>query len=467
MDLQILMTEVFEEVLSRKDEIVDLAKNFVKRLGLMWYIMDPNEHLYEHVKDVPDYYKEVTPAFIFVIFFEQFLHFIQGKRLMRLNDSVTNISQGILVELFKIPLYGIELIFYVWIYNNLRVFSLPWNSPWTWLLCMVVNDFLFYWMHRGTHQISILWYFHEPHHSSEEYNLTTPLRLSIFTTAGFWIAYLPMAFFIPPSTFFVHHQLNVIFQYWLHSEYIPRLGYLEYVFVTPSHHRVHHGRNRRCIDKNFGSIFILWDRIFGTFEPEGTEKINFGVTKPLQTFNPITIQTNHLQTICQRFMATEGIVNKLSCIFKGPGWSPGKPWVGHLEDIPEPKEDDKKYDPNIPFWLKLYVIFHMIALVSGYLQMIFFMSKISTWILTISVLYMMLTTVAIGYLLDFSSWGPIVEIVRCPLYFLLDVLLQKEFSSGYVILHASMYAYRSIFFFSFVLWLFAIPLVVKNKTKVE
>ncbi|GBL99867.1 Alkylglycerol monooxygenase, partial [Araneus ventricosus] len=94
-------------------------------------------------------------------------------------------------------------------------------------------------------------------------------------------------------------------------------------------------RNRRCIDKNFGSFFILWDRLFGTFEPEGDQKIAFGVTKPLQSFNPIAIQTNHIQAIWKKFCSVDGFWNKLSAVFKGPGWSPGTPWLGHLEDIPE------------------------------------------------------------------------------------------------------------------------------------
>ncbi|GFX44608.1 alkylglycerol monooxygenase [Trichonephila clavipes] len=172
-------------------------------------------------------------------------------------------------------------------------------------------------------KISLLWLFHEPHHSSEEFNLTVPLRLSVFTSSALW--------------------------------YIPRLGILEYIFVTPSHHRVHHGRNRRCIDKNFGSFFILWDHFFGTFEPEGDMKIAFGVTKPLQTFNPIMVQ---------------------------------------------PKDDEKKYDPLLPGWLELYILFHASAMVIGYLQMILFLSKIPPWITFVNSLFLILTTISIGYLLD-------------------------------------------------------------------
>ncbi|GIX85102.1 alkylglycerol monooxygenase, partial [Caerostris extrusa] len=368
-----------------------------------------------------------------------------------------------------IPLYGTELLLYTWIYNNWRICSLPWNSPWTWILCMVLTDFFFYWMHRAAHQISIIWLFHEPHHSSEEFNLTVPLRLSIVTTSTLWLTYVPIGFLIPPSVFLVHYQLNVIFQYWLHSEYIPRLGILEYVFVTPSHHRVHHGRNRRCIDKNFGSIFILWDRLFGTFEDEGNQKIHFGVTKPLQTFNPITIQfirqfdkssSNYFQTLWDSEWLLE---QKRVSSSKGPGWSPGTPWVGHLEDIPEPKMDEKKYDPKIPGWLELYVLFHASALVIGYLQMILFLSKIPTWITFTSSLYMILTTISIGCLLDFSSWGPLLELMRCPLYFLVEMAIQKEFSNEYTVLYTSMYAFRSLFFASFMLWIFAVPVFNKRK----
>ncbi|GBM02362.1 Alkylglycerol monooxygenase [Araneus ventricosus] len=338
---------------------MDLANDLLRRLGFMFYVMDPRDHLYEKVSDVPDYYKEVTPAFIFVIILEQVLHLIRGKKLMRLNDSVTNISQGILVELFKIPLYGAELILYTWIYNNWRIGTLPWNSPWPWILCMVLTDFFFYWMHRITHQVSIMWWFHEPHHSSEEFNLTVPLRLSVFTSSALWLTYLPMAFFIPPSTFLVHYQLNIIFQYWLHSEYVPQLGILEYVFVTPSHHRVHHGRNRRCIDK-ISEVSSFCGIVYSAHS-------NQKETKKL-LLEQITYRLYGRNSV--QWMALEQII---SCI-QGPGWSPGTPWLGHLEDIPEPKDDEPKYDPKLPRWLELYVILHAAVMVTGYLQMIMFLS---------------------------------------------------------------------------------------------
>ncbi|XP_035225133.1 alkylglycerol monooxygenase-like [Stegodyphus dumicola] len=384
---------------------------------------------------------------------------------MRLNDSVTNISQGILVELFKIPLFGTELIMYTYIYNNWRIYALPWDSVWTWILCMIVTDFCFYWMHRATHQVSILWVFHEPHHSSEEFNLTVPLRLSVFTSAALWLTYVPMAFFIPPSIYLVHYQMNIIFQYWLHTELIISLGVIEYVFVTPSHHRVHHGRNRRCIDKNFGSLFILWDRIFGTFEPEGNKAISYGVTQPIQTFNPISIQTNHLQTIWKRLHVVDGFFNKLCVIFKGPGWSPGKPWLGYLEDIPEPKDAEAKYDPSLPNWLQLYVLLHGSAMVTAYLLMILNLSIISTYVVIISGCSIAFTTVALGCLLDLSVWGPIIELLRCPLYFLAETMIRKEFPSTFYLLHASMYGFRILFFISFVFWIFALPFVTNINWK--
>ncbi|XP_054711904.1 alkylglycerol monooxygenase-like [Uloborus diversus] len=436
------------------------VRTFPTKLGYMWYLMNPYDHLFENVDSVPDYYKEVTPAFIFVIILEQCIRLLQGRKIMRLNDSVANICQGMLVELFKIPLYGIELIVYTWIYNNWRFCTLPWDSIWTWILCLICTDFGFYWMHRATHQISILWLFHEPHHSSEDYNMTTPLRLSIFTSSTLWLTYLPMAFAVPPSTFLVHYQLNVIFQYWLHTDLVKTLGIIEYVFVTPSHHRVHHGRNRRCIDKNFGSVFILWDRMFGTFELEKDEKIIYGVTQPLKTFNPIHIQTNHLQTIWKKFNTVDGFKNKLFAIIKGPGWSPGKPWLGTIEDIPEPKDEDLIYDPRIPRWLELYIILHMAALVIGYLQLILSLKILSTFLITASGLYIIFTTVAIGCLLDLSIWGPVLELLRCVLYFMVDALVRKELSSLSVLLNISLHSFRILSLFSLMFWIFASPFTV-------
>lgn len=181
----------------------------------------------------------------------------------------------------KVGLYAVILFFY-----NL----VPWGIPHTWwsyVLCFFALDFFRYWAHRIAHEQRFLWTTHVVHHSSTKYNLSVSFRLS-------WIQNIKIIFFLPvimmgfhPVVFFIIHQIEVLYQFWIHTEYIKKLPKpIEYFFTTPSHHRVHHATNKQYLDKNYGSTLIIWDRIFRTFEPE-IEKPIYGITKPVKSFNPV------------------------------------------------------------------------------------------------------------------------------------------------------------------------------------
>jgi len=180
---------------------------------------------------------------------------------------------------------------YIYLYENYSVIKLPWNSLSTWMLCALGVDFFYYWSHRANHEVNILWSQHQVHHSSEEYNLSTALRQGVVQRWATWIIFLPMAFLIPPSQFAAHSQFNLMYQFWIHTEVVGHLGPLEWVLNTPSHHRVHHASTRSYIDKNYGGVLIIWDRIFGTFEAEHKEEpIVYGLTSQLKFFNPLYLQ---------------------------------------------------------------------------------------------------------------------------------------------------------------------------------
>ncbi|XP_074051512.1 alkylglycerol monooxygenase-like isoform X4 [Macrotis lagotis] len=227
-----------------------------------------------------------------------------------------------------------------------------------------------------------MWAAHQTHHSSEDYNLTTALRQSVFQIYTSWIFYCPLALFIPPPVFAVHIQFNLLYQFWIHTQIIDNLGPLELILNTPSHHRVHHGRNRYCIDKNYASTLIIWDRIFGTFEAE-SEKVTYGLTHPINTFEPFKVQFHHLYYMWTTFWITPGFWNKLSVIFKGPGWSPGKPRLGLSEEIPE---------------------------------------ALSQVTLLLRSGYIMLTLTSIGFLMEERPQAPILETIRCSVFLILSWL---------------------------------------------
>ena len=195
---------------------------------------------------------------------------------------------------------------------------------------IVLWDFLYYWDHRWMHEVRVLWANHVSHHSSQRYNLSTALRQpwSGITTA--WVfAPMPLLGF-PAKTIFRAGQLNLLYQYWIHTEAIDRLPKpIEAVFNTPSHHRGHHGANQQYLDKNYGGILIIWDRLFGTFEPE-VRRVKYGLTKNISTYNPFRIAYHEYASIIRDVRSTKGLRHKLGHVFGRPGWTPPHPSPGHL-----------------------------------------------------------------------------------------------------------------------------------------
>ena len=181
---------------------------------------------------------------------------------------------------------------YLWIYDNFHLMYLLWDSSVTWLIAFISRDFLYYWFHRIGHESNIMWASHQVHHSSEDYNLSTALRqpiTGVYHSMGTdWI----MALFLPPQVFYIHTQLNLLYQFWLHTESVSSMDPLEYILNTPSHHRVHHGRNPYCIDKDYDGVLFIRDRMFGTFQAED-EKVVYGLVHPNDFWDPVRGQFFH------------------------------------------------------------------------------------------------------------------------------------------------------------------------------
>ena len=193
-----------------------------------------------------------------------------------------------------------------------------------WLLAIVGWDFIYYWNHRFMHESRYMWAIHVVHHSSERYNLSTALRQPVADAFGTFVPYgLLCLVGISPELVATARGVNLLYQYWIHTETIRRLGPLEAVLNTPSHHRVHHGRNRQYLDRNHGSILILWDRLFGTFEPEG-EPVVYGLTKNINTFNPGRIASHEFGSMLRDVSESTGWIERLSHVIRGPGWGAGR-----------------------------------------------------------------------------------------------------------------------------------------------
>ena len=190
------------------------------------------------------------------------------------------------------------------------------------LTAMVLWDFLYYWDHRWMHEVRLLWANHVTHHSSQRYNLSTALRQPWSGFLTFWVfAPMPLLGYASKTTMRAG-QLNLLYQYWIHTEAIDRLpGAAEQVLNTPSHHRVHHGANQQYLDKNYGGILIVWDRLFGTFEPE-VRRIKYGLTKNIKTYNPLRIAYHEMADIARDVRSAGNMRDRLGYVLRRPGWKP-------------------------------------------------------------------------------------------------------------------------------------------------
>ncbi|XP_053119295.1 alkylglycerol monooxygenase [Hemicordylus capensis] len=407
-----------------------------QQLRSMFYALSPNESAFHRVEEVPDYINKATPLFITLIFLEFVVNWAQKRHSpARVNDSITCLSAGVLSRLPDALSRSVELTTYIYVWESYRLLELPWDSPWTWYLTFLGVDFGYYWFHRMAHEINLLWAAHQTHHSSEDYNLFTALRQSLLQKYTSWIFYLPMALFIPPSAYAVHLQFNLLYQFWIHTEVIKNLGPLEFLLNTPSHHRVHHGRNPYCIDKNYGGTLIIWDRIFGTFAAEN-DKVVYGLTHPINSFETFKIQFHHCIYIWKTLWSTSGFCNKVSVIFKGPGWEPGKPRLGLLEDIPKITGKEVPFNPKLPVYLQVYTVVHFGLMLGFYIDLFADKSTLSQVTLLLRVGYIILTLTSIGFLIEQRPEVAFMESSRCSTFLALHKL---GYLKTYVTLLSSIY----------------------------
>lgn len=305
-----------------------------------------------------------VPFFVVAMLLELAYGFYRGRNTYRLNDSVSSLFLGVLSQARRLVTLGVGGYIY---YLVTQYFSLPLmdsGSIWTWVLAFVLYDFCYYWLHRLGHERSILWAAHVAHHQSEEYNLTTALRQ---TSTGFllgWIFYMPLFLIgIPAEVFVTVASLNLLYQFWVHTEHIPKLGWYEWVFVTPSNHRVHHAQNDIYMDRNYGGVFILWDRLFGTFQEElSKEPVVFGIRGPLHSFNPLHALTHVYVDMAADSWRTARWRDKLRVWVARTGWRPADvaaAYPRHKNDL----SSFTKYDPAVPAVVSWYGFFQLVAVV--------------------------------------------------------------------------------------------------------
>jgi alkylglycerol monooxygenase len=386
---------------------MDFLLHHAKGFGSLFYLINPYESMFETIDQLPNpsWFTKALPYFAVLIALEQLILKHQGKRGIRINDGMTSVANGLFMLIKDVFLKGALFAAYIYIYDNYRIYALPWDSVWTWIIAAIGGDLGYYWVHRAAHEINLLWAAHQVHHSSEDYNLTTALRQSFVQKFTTWPFYLPMAFFVPPTHVIVHAQFNLLYQFWIHTEVVRDLGPLEYVLNTAKHHRVHHGSNRYCLDKNYAGVLIIWDRMFGTFEWErDNEKIVYGLVDQPQTFNPLRHQAFYYGKVWQKAQSMTTWSDWISAFVKGPGWFPGTERLGDVMMVPE-IQNRQKYDPKIAGWINVYAVLHFLLVFLAFTDLSRFnVAMTQTSVLAISG-FLIWTVTSLGMLFDKSVWS--------------------------------------------------------------
>ncbi|UUY09701.1 sterol desaturase family protein [Pseudomonas sp. J452] len=360
-----------------------------------------------------NYILYAVPVFFLLIGLELLADRWRGLRTYRLADSLNSLSAGVLSTTSGLLTNAIGLLTYAFAWQQLALFELSADSLWVWLLAFVFYDFCYYWLHRMGHERSILWAAHSVHHQSEEYNLSTALRQ---TSTGFifgWIFYLPMAIAgVPPLVFLTVGALNLLYQFWVHTRHIPKLGWFEWFFVSPSNHRVHHAQNPVYMDRNYGGVFILWDRLFGTFQEElDDEPVVFGVTTPLRSWNPLWANLQVYAALWQDALRAESWWDKLRIWFMRTGWRPadvaarfphGKPDLSQFQRFEVPLARPRQ----------LYALLQFVLYVLGGTWLLGHDEQVPLSVLLLGCAWVTFGLYAIGTWLENRPWAARLELLR-------------------------------------------------------
>jgi alkylglycerol monooxygenase len=349
------------------------------------------------------------PVFLVLILLELLITRLQEKDYYRLSDSINDLSCGILDQILMVFMKTALFAGYAWVYEGYRLFSIS-GSLAAWAACFLGVDFLYYWFHRTGHEVNAFWAAHVVHHQSEEYNLAVALRQGAFQPVFSWFFYLPLAILgFPPLMFLTVTSIDTLYQFWIHTRAIGRLGPLEWVLNTPSNHRVHHGRNPKYIDRNHGGILIVWDRLFGTFQKEEEEPA-YGITTPLRSFNPVWAHLHYWVELGGKARRATRLTDRVRLFLKPPGWQPAD--LGGFVAAPEVDPAHVKYDTTAPTGLAVYVFVQFVAVLVATTALLFGQDALGVVSRAAAAAAIVVTLVALGGLLDRRPWALSLEAFR-------------------------------------------------------
>jgi sterol desaturase/sphingolipid hydroxylase (fatty acid hydroxylase superfamily) len=352
------------------------------------------------------------PAFFILMAIEAIYAYRKGKKVYRLNDTVANISLGIGNQVVGALAKGLLLLVFMYVYQHYAFFKLP-VTWWSFVLCLLLFDFLFYWAHRLSHESNLFWGAHVVHHQSEEYNLSVALRQPWFHDFISFFIFLPVPLLgFDPKTFVIAAGVQTLYQFWIHTRVIGRMpAVIEYFFNSPSHHRVHHAVNPQYIDKNHAGVFMVWDRMFGTFkEEEEQEEITYGITNQFKSWNPVWANMHYYKEMWEsaRRMKTR---DKVRVIFARPGWLPD--YLGGFQQVKEVNKDTyTKYNEDTSPLLRAYGAVQFVITLAGTVSYLDHYHSISVFYRVLFAAVLILSILIVGAIFERRAWIAKAEILR-------------------------------------------------------
>ncbi|MFZ6721577.1 sterol desaturase family protein [Undibacterium sp. Ji49W] len=366
-----------------------------------------------------------SPVFFLLIAIEFLVARKRQKHLYRINDAISSLSLGVMSQITGVFLKLLSVGGYAWVFTNFAALTLDPASVGVWLTGLLLYDFLYYWLHRMGHKTNLLWAAHVVHHQSESYNLTTALRQTSTGPLFGWVFYLPMAIIgFPVQVFVVIALMDLLYQFWIHTEQINKLGWFDRVFVSPSNHRVHHAVNDIYLDKNYGGILIIWDRLFGSFiEEQDNEPVVYGTRRPLRSWNPLWANLEVYKAVWQDAWNTRNWADKFLIWLRPPGWRPADLRLSPAKhfDLARPL-----YDPFVSNAAIGYCLLQFVALLQAATYFLLAYKSMSALNAVVYATWLIFSLWCIGGLIEKGRLYLIPESLR-----LLAILLMSMLSANW------------------------------------
>jgi sterol desaturase/sphingolipid hydroxylase (fatty acid hydroxylase superfamily) len=352
------------------------------------------------------------PAFFLLIGVELVAARVMGRAVYRANDAIASLSLGVMSQLTGVFTKALTVGIYAVIVEHVALFDLSATSPWVWVAGLLLYDFCYYWLHRAGHEVNLLWAAHVVHHQSERYNLTTALRQTSSGALFGWVFYLPMAVLgFPLEVFAVVAVIDLLYQFWIHTELVPKLGWFDRVFASPSNHRAHHAVNDRYLDKNYGGLLIVWDRLFGTFvEEDERDPVVYGTRAPLRSFNPLWANLEVYAALWRDTWRTARWRDRLRLWFGRPGWRPAD--LQAREPKPAFALTRPEYDPPASKARSIYVQVNFALLLLPAVHLLMSAAAMAPWSSALYAAAIVASLMVLGALLEGRRGAWAMEAVR-------------------------------------------------------